>query len=122
MIRRPPRSTRTDTLFPYTTLFRSLRGMPFRPWLSGPSVSFATHEHAHRFLWRRLRGPQATGARDRGGGARANPGRYSRGRAPVVRRLGGRGVEPGRFGSPFPTASGGRVWMDWEGGGGGREG
>src|SRR3546814_4712254 len=27
MIRRPPRSTRTDTLFPYTTLFRSL-GQP----------------------------------------------------------------------------------------------
>src|SRR3546814_2258343 len=27
MIRRPPRSTRTDTLFPYTTLFRSV----FRP-------------------------------------------------------------------------------------------
>src|SRR3546814_12930091 len=25
MLRRPPRSTRTDTLFPYTTLFRSLR-------------------------------------------------------------------------------------------------
>src|SRR3546814_10795744 len=25
MIRRPPRSTRTDTLFPYTTLFRSWR-------------------------------------------------------------------------------------------------
>src|SRR3546814_4700397 len=32
MIRRPPRSTRTDTLFPYTTLFRS----PYRdlPWLA----------------------------------------------------------------------------------------
>src|SRR3546814_4656435 len=30
MIRRPPRSTRTDTLFPYTTLFRS----PFAPSLS----------------------------------------------------------------------------------------
>src|SRR3546814_3156057 len=27
MIRRPPRSTRTDTLFPYTTLFRSA-GLP----------------------------------------------------------------------------------------------
>src|SRR3546814_8324721 len=27
MIRRPPRSTRTDTPFPYTTLFRSARGM-----------------------------------------------------------------------------------------------
>src|SRR3546814_6748944 len=26
MIRRPPRSTRTDTLFPYTTLFRSQPG------------------------------------------------------------------------------------------------
>src|SRR3546814_3553292 len=32
MIRRPPRSTRTDTLFPYTTLFRSRRP----PSTSGP--------------------------------------------------------------------------------------
>src|SRR3546814_20534273 len=33
MIRRPPRSTRTDTLFPYTTLFRSLveAGVPLVP-------------------------------------------------------------------------------------------
>src|SRR3546814_404413 len=30
MIRRPPRSTRTDTLFPYTTPFRSLDGHPGR--------------------------------------------------------------------------------------------
>src|SRR3546814_17849019 len=29
MIRRPPRSTRTDTLFPYTTLFRSIVGVEF---------------------------------------------------------------------------------------------
>src|SRR3546814_8632213 len=28
MIRRPPRATRTDTLFPYTTLFRSERLLP----------------------------------------------------------------------------------------------
>src|SRR3546814_10802113 len=37
MIRRPPRSTRTDTLFPYTTLFRSQvgSGQPIvRPFLS----------------------------------------------------------------------------------------
>src|SRR3546814_19339537 len=35
MIRRPPRSTRTDTLFPYTTLFRSNVGLGTRlPWLS----------------------------------------------------------------------------------------
>src|SRR3546814_17895358 len=30
MIRRPPRSTRTDTLFPYTTLFRSVVRQPDR--------------------------------------------------------------------------------------------
>src|SRR3546814_8350980 len=30
MIRRPPRSTRTDTLFPYTTLFRSTSHRPTR--------------------------------------------------------------------------------------------
>src|SRR3546814_7290095 len=38
MIRRPPRSTRTDTLFPYTTLFRSwsgaCRALSYR-WLAG---------------------------------------------------------------------------------------
>src|SRR3546814_3697224 len=33
MIRRPPRSTRTDTLFPYTTLFRS-------NWFVGLAVAF----------------------------------------------------------------------------------
>src|SRR3546814_17466734 len=47
MIRRPPRSTRTDTLFPYTTLFRSAgvaqhlpddRGEPGRPSLRRVSV------------------------------------------------------------------------------------
>src|SRR3546814_16203686 len=31
MIRRPPRSTRTDTLFPYTTLFRSYREVERAP-------------------------------------------------------------------------------------------
>src|SRR3546814_13647643 len=32
MIRRPPRSTRTDTLFPYTTLFRSPVGLMLFTW------------------------------------------------------------------------------------------
>src|SRR3546814_13233448 len=36
MIRRPPRSTRTDTLFPYTTLFRSSL-----PAAASPSLSVA---------------------------------------------------------------------------------
>src|SRR3546814_1003689 len=37
MIRRPPRSTRTDTLFPYTTLFRSLSNY-FRSRMSEQSL------------------------------------------------------------------------------------
>src|SRR3546814_8697224 len=43
MIRRPPRSTRTDTLFPYTTLFRSL---PVRP-RSGVRKSRPEKDHCH---------------------------------------------------------------------------
>src|SRR3546814_18440688 len=40
MIRRPPRSTRTDTLFPYTTLFRSRHGLwPVRYRLDRKSLS-----------------------------------------------------------------------------------
>src|SRR3546814_2605909 len=35
MIRRPPRSTRTDTLFPYTTLFRSRLHLPLLVALNG---------------------------------------------------------------------------------------
>src|SRR3546814_1229687 len=39
MIRRPPRSTRTDTLFPYTTLFRSLP--------RGAALGHLAHKAAH---------------------------------------------------------------------------
>src|SRR3546814_2543855 len=43
MIRRPPRSTRTDTLFPYTTLFRSARcGDPAAPFLVGEMENLLT--------------------------------------------------------------------------------
>src|SRR3546814_19862195 len=43
MIRRPPRSTRTDTLFPYTTLFRSIAPFFILPivGLAGPLLVFA---------------------------------------------------------------------------------
>src|SRR3546814_2900332 len=34
MLRRPPRSTRTDTLFPYTTLFRSQQSVAYPPALA----------------------------------------------------------------------------------------
>src|SRR3546814_2031206 len=39
MIRRPPRSTRTNTLFPYTTLFRSL-AVAFGPSIAVDHISF----------------------------------------------------------------------------------
>src|SRR3546814_5931879 len=47
MIRRPPRSTRTDTLFPYTTLFRSL-------WVHWSCVgaAFAADDHPIDLLQR----------------------------------------------------------------------
>src|SRR3546814_13177408 len=44
MIRRPPRSTRTDTLFPYTTLFRSVQleseqGIPRNPLINAGALA-----------------------------------------------------------------------------------
>src|SRR3546814_10637862 len=42
MIRRPPRSTRTDTLFPYTTLFRSRTWACRWRWTSRPSPARRT--------------------------------------------------------------------------------
>src|SRR3546814_2589902 len=46
MIRRPPRSTRTDTLFPYTTLFRS-NGAAGRGRLRHPLATTARQAWAH---------------------------------------------------------------------------
>src|SRR3546814_14805534 len=47
MIRRPPRSTRTDTLFPYTTLFRSSPGNEQREfWGSAAAGTRGSRNHA----------------------------------------------------------------------------
>src|SRR3546814_8056614 len=43
MIRRPPRSTRTDTLFPYTTLFRSEIRQAGADQASGPAAGLPAH-------------------------------------------------------------------------------
>src|SRR3546814_10215018 len=50
MIRRPPRSTRTDTLCPYTTLFRSsgAGSSPQDPHPSPPRLSPARHHRPQR--------------------------------------------------------------------------
>src|SRR3546814_6989667 len=61
MIRRPPRSTRTDTLFPYTTLFRSTSEAEL-PWLAARRA-WALHDGA---------GADAVG----GGRAAAEPGAF----------------------------------------------
>src|SRR3546814_11702068 len=51
MIRRPPRSTRTDTLFPYTTLFRSpvitptASGVPIPLSMTDPVFVFEAPRH-----------------------------------------------------------------------------
>src|SRR3546814_3109073 len=46
MIRRPPRSTRTDTLFPYTTLFRSLDAAVSTEDHDADVVDFQVQRHA----------------------------------------------------------------------------
>src|SRR3546814_17672587 len=45
MIRRPPRSTRTDTLFPYTTLFRSPQ-LSLRPFPAALIITKCRDPHA----------------------------------------------------------------------------
>src|SRR3546814_13142975 len=48
MIRRPPRSTRTDTLFPYTTLFRSLCDAPARRRRRSARAAIDARPRRHR--------------------------------------------------------------------------
>src|SRR3546814_13014550 len=64
MIRRPPRSTRTDTLFPYTTLFRSRSALvQGRHRLPTPREGvLRQHERRHR---RHRRADPETGLRPR---------------------------------------------------------
>src|SRR3546814_18986725 len=52
MIRRPPRSTRTDTLFPYTTLFRSL-AFEHQPRFSpdGQRIAFVSDRAGGDNIW-----------------------------------------------------------------------
>src|SRR3546814_1835723 len=57
MIRRPPRSTRTDTLFPYTTLFRSESVSVAQGHIDGPVT---LEENGARFF-ADLEGGQKTG-------------------------------------------------------------
>src|SRR3546814_7598432 len=62
MIRRPPRSTRTDTLFPYTTLFRSPADGPRRQGRSGQGAPEPDRQRGEV----RRRGQRRWGARAAG--------------------------------------------------------
>src|SRR3546814_2264250 len=73
MIRRPPRSTRTDTLFPYTTLFRSPVARPGQP----------AHGPPGRRVSRRAR---AMGAGQRNAPSDVSPREYAEGWSCRARR------------------------------------
>src|SRR3546814_9935728 len=64
MIRRPPRSTRTDTLFPYTTLFRSILAL-LRGWKleKNPVEGAALHDTRLGRLVRRINPTTDDGSR-----------------------------------------------------------
>src|SRR3546814_16213750 len=79
MIRRPPRSTRVDTLFPYTTLFRSHFALQYhgpgikRPPVKAESLRYFTRrlghrQSLHRLTERRIAILLAGGRRFTGGG------------------------------------------------------
>src|SRR3546814_6926927 len=75
MIRRPPRSTRTDTLFPYTTLFRSavLRRVPPPPAAGAGSPHRLPRPQqvgGLRSLRKRAAGSEAARSSSTGAGAR----------------------------------------------------
>src|SRR3546814_21023190 len=66
MIRRPPRSTRTDTLFPYTTLFRSHQAALREHHIVVEILGQALPQLQREFVEVRGLVPQVVGAHDRG--------------------------------------------------------
>src|SRR3546814_14863200 len=127
MIRRPPRSTRTDTLFPYTTLFRS-RGYGLERGLLGRQRSdLARRPGAARHL-RTAAAGRAGGAgcapgepRAAAGGPGGLPGRvrlqlargsgdFDGGRDRIRRRCGADGATAAGLGRPAARHRTGGVW------------
>src|SRR3546814_2848724 len=68
-IRRPPRSTRTDTLFPYTTLFRSAHILEPTFWSPHSGDRYAEYSAPRGRFFCFAAGEPAAGLARRGGGA-----------------------------------------------------
>src|SRR3546814_19437607 len=121
MLRRPPRSTRTDTLFPYTTLFRSPdREREWREDHCRDGDRIGRDYAATGDVHHPRPGDVSTSAQRRQGPVRF---RYERGDG--VARAGGAGAGRERAGAVNPECDGrGRAagGERSEGGGGGREG
>src|SRR3546814_4487211 len=103
MIRRPPRSTRTDTLVPYTTLFRSPRQR--NPCLSAPDLH-AVRQFSLGGSDHRLRHPVRSIARQHLSAPHQHHAEAAHGRASAVMRIrsgksGSRSTERGVSASPF---------------------
>src|SRR3546814_4890710 len=84
MTRRPPRSTLTTTLFPYTTLFRARRERPppGRRLLQGRGPRVGSGDPARRCRVAQYQGPAVSGSRQRvavidAGGANLGSVRYA---------------------------------------------
>src|SRR3546814_7017462 len=102
MIRRPPRSTRTDTLFPYTTLFRSaLHGRARAPDRPPAAPRPALRAERHRpGEPRRRDADRARRLEPRAATQGARPGFRPEGRAPAQSRL--HDARPNRRLNPGP--------------------
>src|SRR3546814_11092636 len=116
MIRRPPRSTRTDTLFPYTTLFRSVvRSLVGEEHLVGRLVAddreareHRAHEHERRRVGQRVVDPDgcADGAR------RVRPGEQPAADVAHVVDLAELGPPPGSGHARSRQATGSAWWRE----------
>src|SRR3546814_1738538 len=97
MIRRPPRSTRTDTLFPYTTLFRSFGASSFGRANGAACAALVFNYHGlTQFLAHALRNDAS---HDIGGTARRERNNDAYGLRWVIGRMGRSAKQRGNAGS-----------------------
>src|SRR3546814_7772872 len=100
MIRRPPRSTRTDTLFPYTTLFRSHAG-PARPAETATAPAADPHAGHDMATMPGMTMTDASAGAPAGQDMGAMPG-MDMGAAPSDHKEGGTALPPGNAPAPAP--------------------